>query len=222
MLIDMTHTLTSSSCAWQGGCGYFPETKLDYNPNKPLSFKVNQIKMHAGIGTHIDMPSHCHPNGRTLEQVYLDEMLCPLCVVDVSSECHPDLLVTQDHLQHYEDRYGRIPKQSLVVIATGWEQYWHQPEQYHNQYQFPHCSPCLSKKLLERNISALGIDTLSPDRPDSGFPTHKTLLQGNKLIIENVANARKMPASGGRAIIAPCKLEGLTEGPIRLLGLIES
>ncbi len=219
ILIDLTHTLTDQSCAWRGGCGYHPETKLDYDRSKPLSFKVNQIKMHAGIGTHIDMPAHCHPEGRTLEQVRLEEMLCPLSIIDLSDQCSPDLLVEAQHLRAYEDQYGPIIEHSLVIIATGWEKYWHSPEQYHNHYQFPHCAPSIAEFLLQRNVTGLGIDTLSPDRPDSGFPTHQTLLHADKLIIENVANASLMPAHGAKVIIAPSKLQGLTEGPVRLLGI---
>ena len=141
------------------------ETKLDYKKDQPLSFKVNQIKMHAGIGTHIDMPAHCDPSGRSLDEMHLNEMICPLCVVDLSTRCHPDLLVTSKDLETYEKAYQTIPPKALVLIMTGWEQYWHQPKRYHNDYRFPSCDLSVAEMLVERDVTALGIDTLSPDRP---------------------------------------------------------
>ena len=46
-------------------------------------------------------------------------------------------------------------------------------------------------------MRALGIDTLSPDRPEDGFKVHKSLLSAGKIIIESVANLDKMPPVGG-------------------------
>jgi kynurenine formamidase len=65
--------------------------------------------------------------------------------------------------------------------------YWDIPERYHNHYQFPTVSREAAKLLLLRNISGLGIDTLSPDGPDDDYPVHQLLLGANKYIVENVA-----------------------------------
>ena len=87
-------------------------------------------------------------------------------------------------------------------------------------FRFPSISKEAALLLLERNVAGIGIDTLSPDRPDSGFPVHEIMLSHGKSIIENVANAKAMPPMGGFSLAMPIKTEGGTEAPIRLIGLI--
>ena len=70
-------------------------------------------------------------------------------------------------------------------------------------------------------MSALGIDTLSPDRPEDGFKVHKNFLGAGKIIIENVANLDSMPPSGSFVLILPIPIKDGTEAPVRLVGLIE-
>lgn len=65
----------------------------------------------------------------------------------------------------------------------------------------------------------LGIDTLSPDTRDSGFPVHQLVLGAGKYIIENIANAKKLPTTGCCIIALPIKIQHGTESPIRLVGI---
>lgn len=74
--------------------------------------------------------------------------------------------------------------------------------------------------MLERGVTALGIDTLSPDRSEDGFKVHKVFLGKNKIFIENVANLDKMPSVGGYVMVLPIKVKDGTEAPVRLVGLI--
>lgn len=65
-LVDLTHTLAPDIPSWSGTCGFRHEVKLDYADCKedtPFSvkFRVQQIKMHAGIGTHMDAPAPAFP-----------------------------------------------------------------------------------------------------------------------------------------------------------------
>lgn len=66
----------------------------------------------------------------------------------------------------------------------------------------------------------LGIDTLSPDRPGAGYPVHQLFLGAGKYLIENVANAVKLPAVGSYILALPLKLLQGTEAPLRLVALI--
>ena len=87
---------------------------------------------------------------------------------------------------------------------------------------FPSVSLEVAELLLERGVNALGIDTLSPDRPEDGFKVHKTFLGSDKILIENVANLGSMPPTGGFVIVLPIKIKDGTEAPVRLVGLIEN
>ncbi len=76
------------------------------------------------------------------------------------------------------------------------------------------------KPLWERGVSALGIDTLSPDRPEDGFPVHRLFLGADKIIIENVAHLDSMPPAGSFVMVLPMKIKDGTEAPVRLVGLL--
>ena len=85
---------------------------------------------------------------------------------------------------------------------------------------FPSCSRDAAELLLERDIVSFGMDTISPDRPEDGFPVHKILLGSGKYIIENVANANKLPATGGYCFALPIKSFEGAEAPIRMIAMV--
>lgn len=70
-------------------------------------------------------------------------------------------------------------------------------------------------------MSAIGIDTLSPNRPEDSFKVHKTFLGAGKIIIENVANLDSMPPTGSFVMVLPIKIKDGTEAPVRIVGFIE-
>ena len=81
-------------------------------------------------------------------------------------------------------------------------------------------SESVAKLLVSKKIVGLGVDTLSPDLPDSGFPVHEIILGSGKYIVENIAHLEKMPIMGAHVLILPIKGLGLTEAPVRMVGLI--
>ena len=89
-------------------------------------------------------------------------------------------------------------------------------------FVFPSIMSIAAELLLERQIIGLGIDTLSPDRPDNGFPVHKLILGEDKFIVENVANASRMPPVGAYSLALPIKINEGTEAPVRLVGMINN
>ncbi len=118
--------------------------------------------------------------------------------------------------------FGPIATCSCVMIKTGWSKFWHTPSQYHNNHVFPSVSSEAAEFLLQRGVSAIGIDTFSPDRPEDGFKVHKVFLSARKIIIENVANLDSMPPTRSFVMTLHIKIKDGTEGPVRLAGLIES
>jgi len=115
--------------------------------------------------------------------------------------------------------HGKIPPGCFVIVYTGWDRFWDTPDKYRNNYVFPSVSKEAAKYLLEKQLVGLGIDTLSPDRPQDGFPTHQLLLGAGKYIVENVSNAHLLPAKGFYILALPIKTAKGTEAPMRLLGL---
>ena len=220
-LIDLTHTLTPQIPSWNGTCGFHSDIKLDYEDcSTDVKFRVQQFKLHAGIGTHMDAPAHCIQGGLTIADIPLLELASPAIVIDVSSQAHETYEVIPSDILSFEKMFGRIPSNSFVMIHTGWDRFWETPDLYRNNLVFPSVSGEAARLFLERNIRGLGIDTLSPDCPQNGFPVHQLLLGSGKYIVENVKNAQKMPPVGGYSLALPIKAQEGTEAPIRLVGLL--
>ena len=220
-IIDLTHLLDEKIPSWTGGCGFHQEVKLDYNKESPIpSFRVQQIKMHAGIGTHLDAPAHCNLGNLTIDQLSLEHLAAPCVVIDVSSSVDASYRLSIAEIEAFETTHGLIESGSFVIIRTGWEKFWKDSESYRNNLLFPSISGEAAEFLLNRKIVGLGIDTLSPDKPCDGYPVHEAILGAEKYIIENIANSGALPPKGSWILALPLKTKDGTEAPLRLVALI--
>lgn len=220
-VLDLTHTLSPNAPTWNGSCGFCLEVKKDYDK----LFRVQQIKMHAGVGTHMDAPSHRFEKGISIAEIPVNELLAQACVIDVSTKAHANYVISVQDIHEYEDIYGKIPAKSFVIGHTGWSQFWENSDRYRNvdaegQMHFPAFSKEAAELLLTRHVIGLGIDTLSPDCLDLNFPVHALFLGSGKYIIENIANGSKIPPQGAFIIVLPLKMENATECPVRMVALI--
>lgn len=220
--IDLSHTLHNKIPAWDLSCGFDNKILLDYaDCEDGTKFRVQQLQCPAGIGTHIDVPAHCFPGAATVDEFPVDQCRQNCIVIDISEKSHEQYEVSVSDIQVFEKQYGDITEGTFVIIYTGWSRYWDNPKQYHNELVFPSVSVEAAEFLLARNVSGLGIDTLSPDAGNSDFGVHRALLGANKYIIENIANANLLPVVGAEVMILPLKIKGGTESPVRLLGILE-
>ena len=221
-LIDLTHTLRPDIPTWNGPgrCGFQHDIKLDYDDgNRDPGFRVQQIRMHAGVGTHMDAPSHCVPGGKSIADIELAHLIAPCVRIDVSGQAHEKYSLSVEELTEFEAQYGQVPPGAFFLIYTGWEKFWNDPAKYHNNYIFPSVSAAAAEFLLKRQIVGIGIDTFSPDRPEDGFPVHEIILGAGKYIIENVANGNQLPVVGAYIFALPIKTQDGTEAPIRFIGI---
>lgn len=222
MLIDLTHTLTKDIATWTLNCGFHVETKLDYHQNtKEPRFKVQQLKMHAGIGTHMDAPSHCIQNGLSIADLPIENFVADGICIDVSNLIKTDTFeLTIDHIINFETMWGPIPDKNLIIVYTGWSKFWNEPKKYVNNFKFPSISKSAAQYFLEKDALGIAVDTMSPDLPSQNHPVHELFLGKSKYIIENVAHADKLPAKGFKIIALPIKAKDCTESPIRLIASI--
>jgi len=216
-VIDLSHEVHPGIPTWTGQCEFRSHVEMDYGEE---GFRVQHYDHTAGIGTHMDGPSHFDPDGEHIANIDVDTLVAPLCVIRVDSETFPDILITPQNVKDYEKAHGKIPPRSLVVADTGWAKHWNNPTKYRNKMHFPGFSPDSIELLLKRRIVGIGIDTLSPDGRNMKFPVHHLLLKKGKYIIENVANLQKVPDSGAWAVALPTKIRNGTEAPCRLIALI--
>ncbi len=145
-IIDLTHLLNGDIPTWNGTCGFHSEIKMDY----PKGCRVQQYKMHAGVGTHMDAPSHFYKDGKHIADMPLEQLIVPGHVIDVAKRRAPDLLISPADLKAYEEKHGKIEKNSLVIGYTGWGAFWNDTPRYRNADA---TAKCIFPDLVKRQRS---------------------------------------------------------------------
>lgn len=220
-IVELTHSLSNNIPSWDGKADFELSIVTDYKDCTPPDlFRTQKINASVSLGTHMDAPAHVIPSGRTIDKLTLEELVVDCVVIDVSQEANENYLVMPSAIEKFEKEYGEIPPHSLVIFYTSWSKYWENPEKYHNKFGFPSVDVSTAEILLQRKVVGLGIDTFSCDTGKNGFPVHRTILGADKYLVENVANAKLLPATGAKVLILPTKIKDATEAPIRLIALI--
>lgn len=220
--IDLTHVLDTSIPTWSAQCGFHHDIYKNYSDcSGEDKFRVMKVAMYAGIGTHMDAPSHCIEGAANIHDFDLNQLIQACFVLDISDICHERYSLSVEDIINFERQHGSITAGSCVIVKTGWSMYWKDPVKYHNNHVFPSVSHQAAQLLLERGVAALGIDTLSLDRPEDGFKVHQAFLGAGKFLLENVANLEHMPPTGSFVITFPLNIKDGTEAPVRLAGLVK-
>lgn len=134
-------------------------------------FHVQQFSVVGQYGTHIDAPIHFVEGGRWLDEIDLKDLLLPLIVIDKSQEVaeNPDYELTKADILAFEREHGSIPAGSFLAFRSDWSKRWPDQEAIRNlDDQGVQHTPGWSHEALEfliheRNISALGHETLDTD-----------------------------------------------------------
>ena len=223
--VDLTHPLRSGVPFFPGGVPYdVAEVAL----HETDGYHARRFSMGEHTGTHVDAPSHFHPDGWTIDAIPFGRLNAPLVVVDVRPLVRQawDHAVTAEEIAEFERARGRIPAGSFVAILTGWSNFWADPERYRNPsrdgvMRFPGLDPSAARLLVDRGVVGVGIDALSIDPgPSADFLAHKVLAGGGVYVVENLANLDRLPARGAEIRVDPLPLEGGSGAPARVWGLV--
>lgn len=221
-LIDLTHALTPNMPTWDGCCGFSLQQLLGDSLTSDINFTIQEIAMPAGAGTHIDAPAHCFQQEKSIDKIEVGELLSPCIVIDISDSISENLQLSVESVKKWEQKFSRIKNETFIFVHTGWGKFFGDSRRYRNNLIFPSVHQDAAAYLLERGARGLGIDTLSPDLPQSGFPVHNIMLGAGKFIVENVANLHLMPAQGAAMLALPLKIKNGTEAPARVVGLLST
>ncbi len=223
--VDLTHPLDENTVFWPGGIPFKKTMLADY----PQGYRMFKFEMAENVGTHIDAPAHFVEGKPTIDQIPLRQLIGPAVVVDVAEKAgrDPDYQLTKGDLLAWERRNGKIPPGAIVVMRTGWGKRAGDLARYRNMDEqkvmhFPGFSKESAEFLAkEREISGIGIDTLSLDPGNSTeFPVHKVMLGASKFQIENLANLEQLPERGAVIFALPINVRDGTQAEARVVALV--
>lgn len=228
--VDLTHDFAADSVYWPTAPGFEILVDAKGPTDGGWWYESNTIRTSEHGGTHLDAPVHFAKGKWTTDQIPVDRLVGPACVIDVTEQCAKDrdYEVRTDDVLAFERAHGAIPKGAIVLLHTGFGRFWPDRERYMGtaargveatlQLHFPGLSPNAAKELVARGVSAVGIDTPSIDFGKSRmFFAHRELYAHNVPAFENVANLHLLPQVGAFVIALPMKIRGGSGGPLRIV-----
>ncbi len=223
--LDLTHPLTETFPTASGDQWLVLE---DFMTHAATGINFKRWHVHEHIGTHIDAPIHFSADGRTVEEIPVDDLVAPLAVIDISARADddPDTVLTPDDVRAWEATHGALPAGCCLAVNSGWDRHVPGPG-YRNAddagvMHFPGVHVETVRMLLEeRDVVGLGIDTLSLDHgPSTDFAAHCAWLPAGRWVAEGLANLGDVPAVGATIVVGVPKVVGATGGPSRIISLV--
>lgn len=223
-VVDLTHPLSKTTVQAAGG----PASEIIRSATLVQKDAPRRVAASASTSTNIDAPAQLMRGMWTVDQIPPERLIAPLAVLDVTAQTqrNADYEISVEDIAQWEQMHGEIPAGAVVLARTGWGGRWTSPAEYRNTdkrgvMHFPGYSADAAKFLVEgRAVLALGIDTLSVDPGASKtLAIHRYTLAHSVYHLENVANLERVPDAGAVVVVAPMKLEGEVDGPVRILAL---
>lgn len=123
-------------------------------------YDVSEIIIGTHTGTHIDVPAHAIPNGKTVDEI------------DISSFIGNGKACGKNELEHDTE---------VLLIYTGTNKRWRKGW---NMENIETIDENLANKIVKKEIRIVGIDSPSIGSID----VHKILLLNNVIVVENLSD----------------------------------
>jgi len=206
------------------------------------------VALGGHVGTHIDALCHFSKDGKLhdgsvaaevqsyaggLERLSVD-LMRPLIgrgvLLDIATLAGVDILpddftVTPEHLDAACAAQGvSVSAGDIVLLRTGWAQYWSDAARYINQVRGPGPQEPGARWLSERKVVAAGSDTVAFEHvPSANMPVHLHLLVENGIHIIEALNMEDLARDRVYEFLfvaTPLRLTGGTGSPIRPLAMV--
>lgn len=205
--VDLTHAFGPDTPVWRGFGQAAMAAAADPDTHRPYTieqdgFRTTFYAMVGQYGTHVDPPAHFDPDGMTMDDIPLEQMLLPLVVFDVTPllDKDPNHAITVADITAWENTHGRVPAGAFAALRTDMSRDFDTNPERFKRAPFPGWSLEAVKFLIdERGVTAIGHESLDTDASDD-FAAEAWLLKHGHWQIEAMANLDQVPASG--ALIA--------------------
>lgn len=237
-IVDLTHTLDPDFPVIIlppefGQCARFRMEEVSAYDHRGPAWKWHNISMSEHTGTHFDAPIHWIsgrdvPNG-AVDEINPSVFVGPVVVIDCSDGAarDDDFELTPEIITAWEQTYGRIPRDSWVLMRSDWSK--RSGIDYLNMAEDgPHSPgpvPEAVELLLARGIRGFGTETVGTDAGQGmhytpPYPAHYLLHGAGKFGLQCLCNLDLLPPTGAILIAAPLKIKGGTGSPLRVLALV--
>jgi len=219
--IDITVEMRTEMVTWEGVEPYRYEWVLRMDDEETTAHFDDENYVDANFanasflhftphtGTHVDAPFHYDPEGKTMEQISLDQCIRPIQVFEMTDvdQIGSDLI-----------RNIQLEPDEGVIFKTSNSEFYPGEAQFHRDYVG--VTPEGAREIVEQEIPLVGIDYLSVEPfeayAEEDHATHRTLLENEVFIVEGL-DLREVTAGSYSLIVLPLKLKNLEASPARAL-----
>ncbi|GAA3891015.1 cyclase family protein [Leifsonia kafniensis] len=213
-IVDLSVVLREGTPVYPGD----PEPHFTVHSTiKTDGFNLLSVQMGSQSGTHVDAPYHFDETAPKLDELPLDRFLGPGVIVDVRGIA-PRTAITWDRIAPVADLL--VPG-SIVLLHTGWSQYFGSAAYYDN----PYLDADACRRLIERGVLTFGIDALNIDEtpdathPGVGYPVHHLIAEAAGVIAENLTNLDSVDFADPLISLLPLAFEGADGAPVRAVAI---
>jgi kynurenine formamidase len=200
------------------------------------------VALGTHVGTHMDALCHFSSNGKLFggdEAVRVQSYgnglarhsidgVAPVLRRGVLLDLAADGPLAPDHEITPEDLEAAVATEirpgDVVLIRTGWAQYFHDPARFISQVNGPGPAIAGARWLSRQGIFAAGSDTVAFEKvPDAAMPVHVHLLVENGIHIIECLNLEELAAARIREFLfvaLPLKIRGATGSPVRPIAVV--
>ena len=225
--VDLTHSFGPLTPVWKGfgpatfSVGADPASGRPYTIENDR-FRVFFYSMVGQYGTHVDPPAHFDPDGKTMDQIPLKQMILPLVVFDLTPMLRddPNHALSVADVRAWESRHGRVPAGSFAALRTDMYKDWEANPERFKRTPFPAWSLAAIAFLYEqRGIVANGHESMDTDATDD-LRSEAWVLKHGHWQIEVMANLDKVPPTGALIVATWPKPEHGLGFPARAFAIL--
>ncbi|WP_456439075.1 cyclase family protein [Caldithrix abyssi] len=175
-------------------------------------FAEKQVTITTHVGTHLDAPAHMEKNGKTVDQLPVQQFWGSALVVDVRpfvNEPIPADLI--------ENVLNDDPP-DFLLLYTAFAEKWG-AEDYFGR--FPVLSLQATDLICNSRLKGIGLDAPSVDAMDAQvYRVHQKLFAAEKIIVENLTNLHTLPPIKFWFGVFPLKVKGADGMPVRAVAIL--
>jgi arylformamidase len=175
---------------------------------------MHRVETISHIGTHIEAPYHCVPDGRDLGSIPVERLIGEAVVLDLR-DLRPDSLVGAAEFAALAERAGGLRPGDIAFFHTGYADRRGTPA-YERR---PSLTAGAMRFLVERGVKLVGTDLPGLEGPltPGHLDCHLVLLENDIPFIENLTNLAALSRPRVFVCALPIPVRGLDAFPLRVV-----
>lgn len=208
-VVDLTHTMHADMPVFPGT----PQPSFEViHEISSHGFSQLDIHTYTHMGTHIDAPFHMVADGKTLDELPIDQFVGRASIIDFKQLGKKNIELAD--LLPFEEQIKAV---DFIIFDLGWRTKWGQPAFFKD---FPCLDLEAARWLIQFDLKGVGMDTCSVDPIDAEvYHIHHTILGKGITIIENLTNLEEIQVERFQFQCFPLKIKKADGCPVRAVAL---